>query len=104
MNSDKAPILIAGRVPVGFLRVWLLGRRGLLVHLFDNNIDPQADPRAASTHRATLELLAEDGLAEHMARVWLVAPIFLCTENIIRVDFDFGSEDSLLCENNFLFC
>ena len=37
---------------------------------------PQADPRAATTHPATLELLADDGLADDMARVGLVAPVF----------------------------
>src|SRR5262249_17877444 len=37
---------------------------------------PQADPRAATTHPATLDLLADDGLADDMARVGLVAPIF----------------------------
>jgi len=58
------------------LCAWLLGRRGLRVQLFDNNAEPQADPRAATTHPATLELLAEDGLASDMARVGLVAPIF----------------------------
>jgi 3-(3-hydroxy-phenyl)propionate hydroxylase len=76
MNADNAPVLIAGGGPVGLLCAWLLGRRGLRVRLFDNNPGPQADPRAATTHPATLELLAEDGLAEDMARVGLVAPIF----------------------------
>jgi 3-(3-hydroxy-phenyl)propionate hydroxylase len=76
MNSHNAPVLIAGGGPVGLLCAWLLGRRGLHVRLFDNNLKPQADPRAATTHPATLELLAEDGLAEDMARVGLVAPIF----------------------------
>jgi 3-(3-hydroxy-phenyl)propionate hydroxylase len=73
-SSD--PVLIAGGGPVGLLCAWLLGRRGLRVRLFDNNAEPQADPRAATTHPATLELLAEDGLAADMARVGLVAPIF----------------------------
>ena len=76
MNSDGDPVLIAGGGPVGLLCAWLLGRRGLRVRLFDNNATPQADPRAATTHPATLELLAEDGLAADMARVGLVAPIF----------------------------
>ncbi len=76
MKSDGDPVLIAGGGPVGLLCAWLLGRRGLRVRLFDNNAAPQADPRAATTHPATLELLAEDGLAEDMARVGLVAPIF----------------------------
>jgi 3-(3-hydroxy-phenyl)propionate hydroxylase len=48
----------------------------LRVRLFDENAAPQADPRAATTHPATLELLAEDSLASDMARVGLVAPIF----------------------------
>jgi len=76
MKSDSDPVLIAGGGPVGLLCAWLLGRCGLRVRLFDNNAEPQADPRAATTHPATLELLAEDGLASDMARVGLVAPIF----------------------------
>ena len=76
MSSDGDLVLIAGGGPVGLLCAWLLGRRGLRVRLFDNNPGPQADPRAATTHPATLELLAEDGLAADMARLGLVAPIF----------------------------
>jgi 3-(3-hydroxy-phenyl)propionate hydroxylase len=58
------------------LCAWLLGRQGLPVRLFDDNDSPQADPRAATTHPATLDLLSEDGLADDMARAGLVAPIF----------------------------
>jgi 3-(3-hydroxy-phenyl)propionate hydroxylase len=57
MAVDDQRVLIAGGGPVGLLCAWLLGR-------------------AATTHPATLELLSEDGLAEDMARVGLVAPIF----------------------------
>ena len=49
------------------LCAWLLGRRGIPVILFDENDGPQADPRAATTHPATLDLLADDGLADDMA-------------------------------------
>jgi 3-(3-hydroxy-phenyl)propionate hydroxylase len=76
MTNDGELVLIAGGGPVGLLCAWLLGRRGIRVRLFDNNAGPQVDPRAATTHPATLELLAEDGLAEDMARIGLVAPIF----------------------------
>ena len=69
-------ILSAGGGPVGMLCAWLLGRRGIAVRLFDNNPEPQADPRAATAHPATLDLLSEGGLDEEMARVGLVAPIF----------------------------
>jgi 3-(3-hydroxy-phenyl)propionate hydroxylase len=76
MTKDPRRILIAGGGPVGLLCAWLLGRRGLAVRLFDNNSGLQADPRAATTHPATLDLLTEDGLDQDMARVGLVAPIF----------------------------
>ena len=76
MSVDDRRVLIAGGGPVGLLCAWLLGRRGLPVRLFDDNPGPRDDPRAATTHPSTLDLLSEDGLAEDMARVGLVAPIF----------------------------
>lgn len=74
-NCDRR-VLISGGGPVGLLCAWMLGRRGIVVRLFDNNPGLQADPRAATTHPATLDLLGEAGLADDMARVGLVAPIF----------------------------
>src|SRR5215472_9868378 len=76
MSDDNRRVLIAGGGPVGLLCAWRLGRQGIPVRLFDDNDGLQADPRAATTHPATLDLLADDGLAEDMARVGLVAPIF----------------------------
>jgi 3-(3-hydroxy-phenyl)propionate hydroxylase len=76
MGADGKRVLIAGGGPVGLLCAWLLGRRGIPVTLFDENRALQADPRAATTHPATLELLSDDGLAADMARVGLIAPIF----------------------------
>jgi 3-(3-hydroxy-phenyl)propionate hydroxylase len=76
MPLENQRVLIAGGGPVGLLCAWLLGRRGVPVRLFEENDGPQADPRAATTHPATLDLLSEDGLAQDMARVGLVAPIF----------------------------
>src|SRR5437762_13364236 len=76
MATTNQSILISGGGPVGLLCAWLLGRRGLPVVLLDDNDGPQADPRAATTHPATLELLSEDGIADDMARAGLIAPIF----------------------------
>jgi 3-(3-hydroxy-phenyl)propionate hydroxylase len=76
MANDERRVLISGGGPVGLLCAWMLGRRGIAVRLFDNNPGLQADPRAATTHPATLDLLDEVGLADDMARVGLVAPIF----------------------------
>src|SRR5215468_785668 len=76
MSDETRRVLIAGGGPVGLLCAWLLARRGLPVVVFDENDSLQADPRAATTHPATLDLLDIDGLADDMARVGLVAPIF----------------------------
>ena len=76
MANDERRVMISGGGPVGLLCAWMLGRRGIDVRLFDNNPGLQADPRAATTHPATLDLLDEVGLADDMARVGLVAPIF----------------------------
>jgi len=76
MAASNRRVLIAGGGPVGLLCAWLLGRRRLPVLVCDDNSELQADPRAATTHPATLDLLEEDGLADDMARVGLVAPIF----------------------------
>src|SRR5215813_10757820 len=93
MGFDERRVLIAGGGPVGLLCAWLLGRRGLPVRLFDVNETLQADPRAATTHPATLDLLIDDGLAGDMARVGLVAPIFQFWDRPSRekvAEFDHG--------------
>jgi 3-(3-hydroxy-phenyl)propionate hydroxylase len=73
---DPKQILIGGGGPVGLFCALLLGRAGLPVTVFDNNPRLQLDPRAATTHPATLEVLGAAGLVEDMARVGLVTPIF----------------------------
>jgi 3-(3-hydroxy-phenyl)propionate hydroxylase len=69
-------VLIAGGGPVGLFSALLLARAGLPVTVFDVNAAPQDDPRAATTHPATLEVLGAAGLVDDMARVGLVAPTF----------------------------
>lgn len=76
MSAPAPRILIAGGGPVGLFAALLLGRAGLAVRLFDENGTLQEDPRAATTHPATLELLGAAGLAQDMARLGLVCPIF----------------------------
>ena len=73
-QPEKNRVLIAGGGPVGLFAALLLGRRGIPVRLFDANDGPQEDPRAATTHPATLELLGAAGLVPDMKRVGLVAP------------------------------
>lgn len=75
-TSDGKRVLIVGGGPVGLFSALLLGRRNLPVTLFENHPCIQLDPRAATTHPATLEVLGAAGLTEDMARTGLVAPIF----------------------------
>ena len=69
-------VLIAGGGPVGLFTALLLARQGIDVRVFDENAALQEDPRAATTHPGTLEILGAEGLVEDMARVGLVAPTF----------------------------
>jgi 3-(3-hydroxy-phenyl)propionate hydroxylase len=69
-------VLVSGGGPVGLFCALLLGREGIPVRLFDANDELQPDPRAATTHPATLEVLAEADLLDEMERVGLVAAVF----------------------------
>ena len=75
MQKDRS-VLIAGGGPVGLFCALLLGRAGVDVTLFESAAQFMDDPRAATTHPATLEVLAKAGLVEDMTRAGLVAPIF----------------------------
>jgi 3-(3-hydroxy-phenyl)propionate hydroxylase len=69
-------VLIAGGGPVGLFCALLLGRQGINVRVFDVNATLQADPRAATTHPATLDILAQAGVVDDMITRGLVAPTF----------------------------
>ena len=92
MTNANARVLISGGGPVGLLCALLLGRAGIAVRVFDANPCLQDDPRAATTHPATLDVLAKvPGLVEDMARVGLVTPIFQFWDrpsNVMVAEFD----------------
>src|SRR5262249_22239808 len=56
-DRNNRRVLIAGAGPVGLLTAYLLGRRGVPVRVFERNPGLLDDPRAATTHPATLDLL-----------------------------------------------
>lgn len=74
--SSADRVLIAGGGPVGLFCALLLGRKGVPVTLFEAGTAFTDDPRAATTHPATLEVLGEAGLVDDMIEAGLVAPVF----------------------------
>ena len=74
--SEPRDVLISGGGPVGLFAALLLARRGVEVTVFDENEELQKDPRAATTHPGTLEILDVDNLVDDMKRVGLVAEVF----------------------------
>ncbi len=69
-------ILIAGGGPVGVVTALALARRGFPVTVFEADARINDAPRAATTHPATLELLAGLGLVEEIIRLGLTARTF----------------------------
>jgi len=91
--ATPRPILIAGGGPVGCITALALARQGLPVHLFEAEARVNDAPRAATTHAATLEMLAELGLVDEVTRRGLVEPKFRIWDRAKReliVEFDFG--------------
>jgi 2-polyprenyl-6-methoxyphenol hydroxylase-like FAD-dependent oxidoreductase len=91
-QTDR-PILIAGGGPVGFVAALALARQGLPVHVLEAEPRVNDAPRAATTHAATLEMLAELGLVDDVIRRGLIEPKFQIWDRASRTviaAFDFG--------------
>ena len=74
--TTERPILVAGGGPVGFITALALARQGLPVHLFEAEAQINDMPRAATTHAATLEMLAGLGMVEEVIERGYVEPLF----------------------------
>lgn len=91
--TEQPPIIVAGGGPVGFITALALARQGLPVHVFEAEAQVMEMPRAATTHAATLEMLAELGMADEVIERGLVEPLFRIWDrasNKIVAEFDFG--------------
>jgi 3-(3-hydroxy-phenyl)propionate hydroxylase len=70
------PVLIAGGGPVGVIAALALARQGFAVRVFEADAVIDESPRAATTHPATLEMLANLDLIEDLIARGLVARTF----------------------------
>src|SRR5882724_1887192 len=89
----QQPVLIAGGGPVGCIAALALARQGIPVRVFEAEPRVNDSPRAATTHAATLEMLAELGLVDEVIRRGLIEPKFRIWDRASRqviVEFDFG--------------
>jgi 3-(3-hydroxy-phenyl)propionate hydroxylase len=93
-NLDQQwPVLIAGGGPVGVITALALARQGIAVHVLEAEGRVNDSPRAATTHAATLQMLAELGLVEEVIGRGLIEPKFRIWDRASReliVEFDFG--------------
>src|SRR5437868_5708962 len=91
--DHHSPVLIAGGGPVGVIAALALARQGIPVRVFEAEDHVNDNPRAATTHAATLEMLAELGLVEEVIRRGLIEPKFRIWDRASReitAEFDFG--------------
>ena len=87
------PILVAGGGPVGFITALAIARQGMPVHVFEAEPRVNDMPRAATTHAATLEMLAGLGMVDEVIERGLVEPLFRIWDRqskTIVAEFDFA--------------
>jgi 3-(3-hydroxy-phenyl)propionate hydroxylase len=92
-SQSQKPILIAGGGPVGVIAALALARQGLPVHVFEAGARINDMPRAATTHAATLEMLAGLGMVDEIIARGYVEPLFRIWDRQsmqIVAEFDFG--------------
>jgi 3-(3-hydroxy-phenyl)propionate hydroxylase len=92
--AENGPILIAGGGPVGVVTALALARQGIPVQVFEAEARVNDTPRAATTHAATLEMLAELGLVDEVIRRGLIEPKFRIWDRAsgeLIAEFDFGA-------------
>jgi 3-(3-hydroxy-phenyl)propionate hydroxylase len=92
-TATERPVLVAGGGPVGVIAALALARQGIPVHVLETEARVDDSPRAATTHAATLEMLAELGLVDEVIRRGLIEPKFRIWDRTTReiiAEFDFS--------------
>jgi 3-(3-hydroxy-phenyl)propionate hydroxylase len=68
-------VIIAGGGPVGLVVALMLGRAGVATTVFDDGDIVHSEPRAATIHPATLDILDDLGIHERIEPQGIVCPI-----------------------------
>src|SRR5262249_2774077 len=68
-------VIVAGGGPVGLIVALMLGRAGIAVTLFDEGDIVHSQPRAATIHPATLDILDDLGVYARIEPQGIVCPI-----------------------------
>jgi 3-(3-hydroxy-phenyl)propionate hydroxylase len=71
----SGPVIIAGGGPVGLVVALMLGRAGVATTVFDDGDIVHSEPRAATIHPATLDILDDLGIHERIEPQGIVCPI-----------------------------
>jgi len=74
-NQSPPAVVIAGGGPVGLVVALMLGRAGIAVTLFDQGDIVHSQPRAATIHPATLDILDDLGAYALLEPQGIVCPI-----------------------------
>ena len=73
--ANDGRIIVAGGGPVGLIVGLMLGRAGVDVTVFDKGDIVHQEPRAATIHPATLDILDDLGVYERIEPLGIVCPI-----------------------------
>src|SRR6267378_7400189 len=71
----RPAVVIAGGGPVGLIVALMLGRAGIAVTLFDQGDIVHSEPRAATIHPATLDILDDLGVYALIEPLGIICPI-----------------------------
>ncbi|MBU8545573.1 MULTISPECIES: FAD-dependent oxidoreductase [Roseomonadaceae] len=83
-------VLVAGAGPAGLTAALMLARAGIAVRVLERHTEPFEDPRAATIHPPTMEMLFESGVTADLLAEGIRAPVwqFRGREEGVVAEFD----------------